>query len=313
MAPIALDEGVEVAKPQRSINTKSATEETGEQVRLAARAGKYTSQTSGAAPTYIQANFIVLPSRYAADFRLLCRRNPVPCPLLAESKEVGRWDQLKSWVDGLTGDQIAKDLDLRHDFPKFMVYENGDLTKAHCLNVEAEWTEDHVGFLIGCSYSFENALASAGLIPAHTAHGRNAPMYRTNIPLCPAGIFKHTTYVVSMRPYRRRDVERVREITRPYVATHGEPIDWGWDAVGRLGIQDISQPDYGEAPVAMDGSPLVEGVGADDDELVPVFWGCGVTPQEAIRRVKPEGRVIGHAPGYMIVLDIRDQDIIPKQ
>jgi uncharacterized protein YcsI (UPF0317 family) len=32
--------------------------------------------------------------------------------------------------------------------------------------------------------------------------------------------------VVSMRPYKKVDVERVRDITRPYVKTHGEPVAW---------------------------------------------------------------------------------------
>ena len=32
--------------------------------------------------------------------------------------------------------------------------------------------------------------------------------------------------VVSMRPYKKADVERVRDITRPYVKTHGEPVAW---------------------------------------------------------------------------------------
>lgn len=214
-------------------------------------------------------------------------------------------------MDGLTGDQIAKDVDLRNDFPKYMVYQDGRLTKSHSSNVEAEWTEDHVGFLVGCSYSFESALAAEGLVPAHMAQGRNVPMYRTNLPLCPAGAFRSSTYVVSMRPYRRRDIDRVREITRPYLATHGEPIDWGWDAVTRLGIENIDLPDYGEPPVVADGSSLAQGMGTGDDELVPVFWGCGVTPQEAVRRASLEGTVIGHAPGYMLVLDARDWDILP--
>jgi len=313
MAPIAVDDVVRDTVAKKDMQTKSVPGETGHSVRLAARSGAYTSQTSGAASTYLQANLIALPSRYAADFRLLCRRNPVPCPLLAESKEVGKWDQLQSWIDGLTGEQIAQDVDLRNDFPKYMVYQNGVLTKSHCPNVEAEWTEDHIGFLVGCSYSFESALAVEGLIPTHVAHGRNVPMYRTTIPLCPAGAFRSSTYVVSMRPYRRRDINRVREITRPYIATHGEPIDWGWDAVIRLGIPNVSQPDYGEAPVGEDGSPLLPGIGNEGDELVPVFWGCGVTPQEAVRRASLEGTVIGHAPGYMLVLDIKDWDIIPRR
>ncbi|KAL6250462.1 hypothetical protein RBB50_002764 [Rhinocladiella similis] len=307
MAPIALNEQVDVVNSKQS---HSAAEETGEIIRLAARSGVYTRQTSGAAPSYVQANLIVLPSRFATDFRILCRRNPVPCPLLAESKATGQWDELRSWINGLEGEQLAKDVDLRHDFPRYMVYQDGILTKSHCLNVEEEWTEDHVGFLIGCSYSFESALAKAGLTPAHMAHGRNVPMYRTNVPLCPAGAFQNSTYVVSMRPYRRKEIETIRDVTRPYVDTHGEPIAWGWDAVDKLGIADISRPDFGEPPVAEDGTPL-ERHGVGEEECVPVFWGCGVTPQEAVRRAGLEGTVIGHAPGYMLVLDIRDWDIIP--
>jgi len=45
---------------------------TGAAVRSAARSGHLTTHTSGFAPTYLQANLIVLPSRYAADFRTLC-------------------------------------------------------------------------------------------------------------------------------------------------------------------------------------------------------------------------------------------------
>jgi uncharacterized protein YcsI (UPF0317 family) len=68
--------------------------------------------------------------------------------------------------------------------------------------------------------------------------------------------------VVSMRPYKTSDVEGVREVTRPYGATHGEPVAWGWDGAERLGIKDIKTPDWGEAQVFEEGE-------------VPVFWvGC---------------------------------------
>ena len=310
MAPIALDNTVNETELHKAIKPDPATRETGEPIRLAARSGAFDKQTSGAAPTYLQANLIVLPAKYASDFRLLCQRNPVPCPLLAESTEPGKWDKLKSWIPRLTGEQIAGNIDLRHDFPKYTVYENGNLTKSLCPNVEAEWTEDHVGFLIGCSFSFESALAAAGLVPAHVAHGRNVPMYRTSLPLCSAGVFSRSTYVVSMRLYRKADIERVRDITRPYVATHGEPIDWGWDAVTRLGIKDVTEPEFGDPPVLQDGNPLVVGMSDGYEDIVPVFWGCGVTPQEAVRQAALEGTVLGHAPGHMIVLDIRDWDIL---
>jgi uncharacterized protein YcsI (UPF0317 family) len=129
-------------------------------------------------------------------------------------------------------------------------------------------------------------------------------MYVTNIPLCPAGVFTAGTYVVSMRPYKRADVERTRDLTRPFVSTHGEPIAWGWDAVHRLGIKDINAPEFGEAPLDLD---------EQDADVVPVFWGCGVTPQLAVMKAKLPGIVMGHAPGHMLILDITDEEVITKK
>lgn len=282
--------------------TKSST---GVAVRLASRQGSLTGVTSGLAPSFLQANLIVLPSRYADDFRLLCARNPVPCPLLAESSNVGSYASLKSYIAGLKGDKIASDIDIRHDAPKYMVYQDGLLSASHVENIAAEWTEDHVAFLIGCSYSFETALINDGLPPRHFVLQRNVPMYRTNIPLCPAGVFTGATYVVSMRPYKQSDIERVRDITRPFVTTHGEPIAWGWDGMKSLGITNINKPDWGDVPLEMDGQPLDSG----NEDVVPVFWGCGVTPQEAIMRAGLKGTVLGHAPGHMILLDVKDEDV----
>ncbi len=313
MAPISIHEDVQAPPESKISQSNQPSDETGESIRLAARSGLFTKQTSGSAPTYLQANLIVLPTRYATDFRLLCQRNPVPCPLLAESEDVGRWDALKSHIPGVTGEQIAKNVDIRHDFPRYTVYKDGSLTKCQVLDVEAEWTKEHVGFLIGCSFSFESALAAAGLIPAHMAHGRNVPMYRTSRPLCPAGVFKNATYVVSMRMYRNSDIEQVRDITRRYVATHGEPIDWGWEAVVRLGIRDIMQPEFGESPVLPHGNLISQEIVLEAGDTVPVFWGCGVTPQEAVRQAGLQDTVLGHAPGHMIVLDLRDWDILPQK
>ncbi|KAL3426636.1 hypothetical protein PVAG01_00145 [Phlyctema vagabunda] len=281
---------------------------TGIAARKAARESVHTSSTSGLAPSYLQANLIVLPSRYASEFRLLCARNPVPCPLLAESRSVGCWDAVKSWVEGIEDEKIAQELDIRRDAPRYMVYKDGALVKFECADIVEEWTEDHMAFFIGCSYSFESALVAAGLPPRHAVMDRNIPMYRTNIPLCPAGVFTGGTYVVSMRPYKRADIERVREITRPYIATHGEPVAWGWQSIEQLGIKNIDVPDWGAAPLTLDGKPLGKVLG--DEDNVPVFWGCGVTPQEAVVRAGLEGTVMGHAPGHMLVLDCRDWDII---
>jgi uncharacterized protein YcsI (UPF0317 family) len=294
--------------PFPAIDSTPATPQTGLSVRLAARESQYVSPTSGLAPTFLQANLIVLPSRYAAEFRLFCCRNPVPCPLLAESKSIGSWNELKSWIQNIPDESIAADIDIRRDAPKYMVYENGKLSKFQCDDIILEWTQDHVAFLIGCSYSFESALAVANLPPRHTVMDRNVPMYRTNIRLCPAGVFSGASFVVSMRPYSKSEIESVRDLTRPYVATHGEPIAWGWDAVTALGIENLDTPEWGESPMTLDSEPLTSVFG--DDENIPVFWGCGVTPQEAVIKAKLQGTVMAHAPGHMLVLDLRDWDVL---
>ena len=212
-------------------------------------------------------------------------------------------------MDGIQDSRVAAGVDIRTDIPRYMVYRDGKLEKVQCADLVQDWTEDHVAFLIGCSYSFESALAKAGLPPRHTVQGRNVPMYRTKMPLCPAGVFTGATYVVSMRPYRVDEVEAVRDVTRPYVMTHGEPIAWGWEAVEQLGIVDIDKPEWGDAPLTDDGRPL--GARTEKD-VVPVFWGCGVTPQEAVMRAELPGVVMAHAPGHMLIMDVVEEEIIVR-
>lgn len=282
---------------------------TGRDVRHAARSKTWTAPTAGLAPGFLQANLIVLPARYAADFRLLCARNPVPCPLVAESAGPGVYDAVRSHVRTLSAARLlSNDCDLRADAPRYMVYRDAALVRAGCTDVQDEWRDDHIAFLIGCSYSFEGALAAAGLPARHAVQARNVPMYRTSVPLCPAGVFVNSTYVVSMRPYKAAELDRVRDITRGYNDTHGEPIAWGWDALDSLGIRDIDRPDWGDAPLSAEGRPF--GVLAGSQDEIPVFWGCGVTPQEAVMRANIQGTVLGHAPGHMILLDCQDQDIL---
>lgn len=272
--------------------------------RLLARNNSITL-TSGLAPTYLQANLIILPSKFATDFILLCQRNPVPCPLLASSLSPGSFKSVKSHLPGVPDAGIASSLDIRTDVPLYMVYKDGELVKMHCQDVIEEWTDDHVAFLIGCSYSFERALTEAGLPPRHTIMGRNVPMYETNIPLCSAGIFTGGTYVVSMRPYKKADLESVRDLTRPFVSTHGEPVAWGWEAVKQLGIKDINAPEFGDRPLAFDGGDFEQG-----GEFMPVFWGCGVTPQVAVMKAQLPGIVMGHAPGHMLIVDVMEDKVV---
>ncbi|KAI9804034.1 MAG: hypothetical protein M1833_000315 [Piccolia ochrophora] len=261
-------------------------------VRLQCRSGSLSSPTVDLAPGFAQANLLVLPLEYAKDFRDLCLRNPVPCPLLACSTDVGD--------PTCTSDAsiLAGVFDLRTDLPRYNVYSEGELVSTP-TDIMKEWTSKHVAFLIGCSFTFENALSRAGLTPRHLERRVNVSMFNTTEKLNPSGIFQNATYVVSMRPYLPEQIEQVRNITRPFISMHGEPIDWGWDACGRLGIADVSNPDFGDPVEFKDGE-------------VPVFWGCGVTPQLAVIAAgnKINGPVMAHAPGHMLVLDWKEEDIV---
>ena len=101
-----------------------------------------------------------------------------------------------------------------------------------------------------------------------------------------------------MRPYKEEDIERVRDITRPFLATHGEPVAWGWDGARSIGIKDVGEPDFGDRTEIMPGE-------------VPVFWGCGVTPQIAVEQAgeKVQGIVCAHEPGNMLVTDLTVADL----
>lgn len=197
------------------------------------------------------------------------------------------------------------------DLPKYNVYKDGKLlTPDGTASVEEYWTRDHVGFLIGCSFSFEWALSAAGLPPKHTLCSpvKCVPMFRTGIPLSPAGEFTAGCVVVSMRAYKKRDVEEVRRITRSFRRQHGEPVAWGWDGARMLGIEEKVRKglvDFGEW-VEID----------EDVGEVPVFWGCGVTPQVAVMESGIEGVVISHVPGCMFVTDVpveeEEEDPSPK-
>ena len=281
---------------------------TGYATRLLARSNSIAF-TAGHAPSYLQANVLILPAALASDFRLFCQRNPVPSPLLAESAQPGSPSSWKSHLPGIPDEAIAASCDIRTDIPRYAIYRDGQL-HSQCSDISDLWTSDHVAFLLGCSMSFESALTKAGLEPRHISMDIVNPMYKTNIRTCPAGVFVGGHYIVSMRAYRRSELDRVRNITRPYVATHGEPIAWGWDGMRALGIENIDRPDWGDPPRSRTGGSFGESEqvdGPEDD--IPVFWGCGVTSQQAVMSAKIPGLVLSHAPGYMLVLDVKEEDI----
>jgi len=252
---------------------------TGRDVRLAARRGALTGTTAGAAPGYVQGNLVVLPASMAEDFLRFAQRNPKPCPLIGVSEPGSR-----------TVPELGSDLDIATDIPKYRIWRHGEVIDEP-LSIEEYWRDDLVSFVLGCSFTFEEALLAAGVPMRHIACGTNVTMYRTSIPTHAAGPFQGPM-VVSMRPLRPADAIRAIQITSRFPAVHGAPIHIGLP--GDIGIADINRPDYGD-PVEVKA-----------DEL-PVFWACGVTPQSVIAATRPEF-AITHAPGCMLVTDRRNTE-----
>ncbi len=247
--------------------------------RLAIRARTHRGPTSGLAPGFVQGNLAILPQRLAADFLRFCQLNPKPCPLIGSSAP-GDWRV----------PELGEDLDIRTDLPRYRVWRNGELV-AEPDDITEFWRDDLVSFVIGCSFSFEEALMTDGIEMRHITLARNVPMYRTSLPTKEAGPF-HGPMVVSMRPMKPADAIRAIQITTRFPAVHGAPVHIGKPEL--IGIADLAKPDYGDAlPVR-------------DDEI-PVFWACGVTPQSVIATVKPDF-CITHYPGSMLVTDRKNTE-----
>ncbi len=243
--------------------------------RRAIRAGRHRGHTAGLAHGYVQGNLCILPLEYATDFAAYCQRNPKPCPLIGMSAP---------------GDPrlptLAQDLDIRTDVPRYRVFRHGELD-AEPTDIRDLWRDDLVSFVLGCSFSFEQALMADGVALRHVERGENVAMYKTNIETVPAGRFSGQL-VVSMRPLPPAQAIRAVQITSRFPNVHGAPVHIGLPEL--IGIEDLEAPFAGDAPHM------------HEDEL-PVFWACGVTPQIAIEQARP-ALCITHKPGAMVITDV---------
>jgi uncharacterized protein YcsI (UPF0317 family) len=250
------------------------------EVRRAIRSRRHTGHTAGLAPGYVQGNLCILPREYAAEFEAFCAANPKPCPLLARS-EPGN-PRLPS---------LGEDLDIRTDIASYRVFRDG-LHEKDVPDLRALWRDDLVAFVLGCSFSFEEALMAAGLRLRYVDEGRNVPMYRTNVDTTPAGRFRGKL-VVSMRPFKPADAIRAIEITSRYPRVHGSPVHLGDPHL--IGIEDLQKPWAGDPTEVREGE-------------VPLFWACGVTPQSVVLEAKPS-LCITHTPGHMLVTDLENASL----
>ena len=158
------------------------------EVRQQIREGKWRRPTAGLAPGFVQANLVILPRDLAFDFLLFrpakpeavpgdrgdgrrarrSRSSPRPAPICAPM------------FPGTASTGTARSAD-------------------EVTDLRSVWRDDLVSFLLGCSFTFESALLQAGVPVRHIEEGRNVPMFITNIPCAPAGVFRGPL-VVTMRP-----------------------------------------------------------------------------------------------------------------
>lgn len=117
---------------------------TPEDVRAFARSNDMVT-TAGHARGYMQANLLAVPQEYAFDFLLFAQRNPKPCPIVGVL-EAGQYSS-----------ELLPGGDIRTDIPGYRVFRDGVLTE-ELDDATRYWSEDMVGFLIGCSFTFETAL-----------------------------------------------------------------------------------------------------------------------------------------------------------
>jgi uncharacterized protein YcsI (UPF0317 family) len=250
------------------------TAESAATARTRIRSGEHAGPTSGLAPGFAQANLVILPAHFALDFVRFCVRNPKPCPLL-EVTDTGSPHPAS----------LAPDADLRTDLPRYRVFRDGRLVDEP-TDVTTFWRDDLVAFLLGCSFTFERALESAGLPVAHQEQRTNVPMYITSRRCVTAGPFRGPL-VVSMRPYPPNMISRAVEVSARFPSMHGAPVHVGDPA--ELGIADLGDPDFGGRIRITPGE-------------VPAFWACGVTPQVVALEARPP-LAIFHAPGHMFITD----------
>jgi len=251
------------------------------EIRALTRERRWTGGTEGLARGYAQANLVIVPQEAAFDFLLFCQRNPKPCPIVEVTDPGSPLVRL-----------VARDADLRTDLARYCVYEGGACVDEP-EDITDYWRDDLVGFLIGCSYSFETALLNANIPLRHLEEDKIVSVYTTTVPCEPAGRFEGPM-VVSMRPIHREQVVRAIQVTSRFPATHGAPVQIGNPST--IGIDDLDDVDFETGRVE---------IGPDE---VPLFWGCGCTPQAAAMKAGLDF-MITHKAGHLFITDTLSEEI----
>jgi hypothetical protein len=103
-----------------------------------------------------------------------------------------------------------------------------------------------------------------------------------------------------MRPVPKNQLVDVYFLSKQLQDCHGAPIAIGNSGMRSLGIADLGKPDFGDAVVLKEND-------------VPVFWCCGVTGVELVKKfseVNNSDIFFTHSPGHMYVSDSKVERVI---
>src|ERR1700730_16620818 len=134
-----------LAKTERLMDRAAADLSASVGARHAGRTGRAAS-TAGVSNGFVQVNLAILPEKLASAFPRFCQLNPKPCPIIGMS-DVGN-PKIPA---------LGLDLDIRTDLPRYCVWRDGEVIEEP-TDIMAHWRDDLVAFVIGCSFSFEEAL-----------------------------------------------------------------------------------------------------------------------------------------------------------
>ena len=239
--------------------------------RAACRKGVYSGPCRGVCLGHVVCNLVVLRHRHAYDFLVYCQRNQKACPVL-EICDPG----------DVEPKLLAPGADLRTDLPRYAVYRSG-VRGPDVTDIAEMWEQDFVAFLLGSGISFDQALEDAG-VPTQ----QHRWVLRSTIPTVRSGRFGGAL-IVTMRWLTTEHAIRAVQVTSRFPLNHGAPIHIGDPAA--IGA-DTANPLFGGT------------VGMIAPGLVPVFWACGVTPQQAALESGID-LMITHAPAHGFVSDLK--------
>ena len=57
---------------------------------------------------------------------------------------------------------LGEDIDIRNDVPLYNMYKEGELV-GQLTDISGHWRSDFVAFVLGCSFTFEEALMAEGI------------------------------------------------------------------------------------------------------------------------------------------------------